>query len=79
MRCRAKNHSQWFSPKSKPNISSTSTLPSQSIKPQKRKWEDTHIKEETDPPEKKKKATAIISIRAKIYKLESMSMNMNKT
>jgi hypothetical protein len=54
-------------------------LPAQSIKPQKRKCDDHNIKEESAPPDKRKKGAAMISRNGRIYELESELMDIDKT
>jgi hypothetical protein len=76
-RCGSKGHNQWFCPESQPKAAVASAQSPQVIKLQKRKREDTHIKEESAPPHKKKKAAAIISMGGRIYELESKSMDVD--
>jgi hypothetical protein len=52
-------------------------MPTQSVKPQKWKQEDQMFNEESAPPDKRKKATAIISMGGRIYELESKSIDMD--
>jgi hypothetical protein len=48
------------------------------IQPQKREREDQHMKEESAPPDKKKKAVAIIFIGERVYELESELMDVDE-
>jgi hypothetical protein len=66
-----------FCPESQPKAAVASAQTSQSVKPQKRKREEPDIKEKSTPPEKKKQATAIISMGGRIYELESESMDVD--
>jgi hypothetical protein len=76
-RCGDKRHTQWFCPESQLKAAVASVQTSQIIKPQKQKRDEPNIKEESAPPDKKKKVAAIISMGGRIYELECESMDVD--
>jgi hypothetical protein len=75
LQCGKKNHTQWFCPESHPKVAAVTTT--QSVHPHKRKRDEPDIKEESAPPDQKKKEAAIISMGGRIYELESELMDVD--
>jgi hypothetical protein len=77
LRCGGKNYTQWYCPESQLKAAVASAKSTSTVQPQKRKWEDQPRKVESAPPDKKKKAAAIISMGGRIYELESELMDVD--
>jgi myo-inositol-hexaphosphate 3-phosphohydrolase len=66
-----------YYPESQLKAAVASAQTTQSVKPQKRKRDVPNIKEKSAPPDKKKRAAAIISMGQRIYDLESELMDVD--
>jgi hypothetical protein len=54
-RCGSKRHSQWYCLESQSKASVASAQPTKTVQPQKQKRDEPNIKEESAPPEKRKR------------------------